>query len=265
MRCKHCDARLAAHDFWCANCGKQTKVVTQDLSSWNSLTRTWSKYNPLKGLNIPAAAFPVLAGVLPCLALLFALNAFGRLNLSQNQATGSMLLNLFITSAGLSIFLPILLIPYKPACAEPGYTITLKDMLAGMRQYPRYLVLVLISVLFFVIIHLICFGLPQFSSDPILRLVWIVLVNYFLAVFLPVPVLMQRLNLNSWQAAKLSYRKFHVVRWQLFLLGLILVLMNFVATALVLVPLIIILPLSWFAVRDYVDLLLEYEIIREYK
>jgi hypothetical protein len=55
------------------------------------------------------------------------------------------------------------------------------------------------------------------------------------------------------------------VRWQLFLLGLILVLMNFVATALVLVPLIIILPLSWFAVRDYVDLLLEYEIIREYK
>jgi hypothetical protein len=52
MRCKHCDARLAAHDFWCANCGKQTQVVNQDLSAWASLKITWGKYNPLKGLNI---------------------------------------------------------------------------------------------------------------------------------------------------------------------------------------------------------------------
>lgn len=265
MRCKHCDARLAAHDFWCANCGKQTQVVNQDLSAWASLKITWGKYNPLKGLNIPAAAFPVIAGVVPCLILLFALNAFGRLNLSQDQATGTMLLNLFLTAAGLSIFLPILLIPYKPACAEPGHTITLKEMLAGMKQYPRYLALVLMAALYFVLIHVICFGLPLFSSDPILRLVWIVLGNYFLAVFLPVPVLMQRLKLGPWQAIRLSYRKFHVVRWQLYLLALILVLVNFVATALALVPLIFTLPLSWFAVRDYLDRLLEYEIIRDYK
>jgi len=49
MRCKHCDARLAAHDFWCANCGKQTQVVNQDLSAWASLKITWGKYNPRSG------------------------------------------------------------------------------------------------------------------------------------------------------------------------------------------------------------------------
>ncbi len=265
MRCKHCDARLAAHDFWCANCGKQTQVITKDLSSWASLKQTWNKYKPLKGLNIPAAALPIVAGVVPIIVLLLILNAFGHLDLSQSQSTGSLFLNLFLILVGVSIFIPMLLIPYKPTCAEPGYTITIKEMRAAMKQYPRYLALTLIAALYFLIIHLICFGLPIFGSDPILRLVWIVLVNYFLAIFLPVPVLMERLKLSPWQAVKTSYRNFHVVRWQLYLLVLILLVINLVAAALALVLLIFTLPLSWFAVRDYTDRLLEYEIIRAHK
>ncbi|MDD4223568.1 MAG: hypothetical protein PHD87_03180 [Candidatus Cloacimonetes bacterium] len=265
MRCKHCDARLAAHDFWCANCGKQTPVVNKDLSSWASLKNTWKQLLPFKGLNIPAAAGAIIIGVIPIIVVLVVLNAFGHLNLSQDQATGSLLLNLFMIVVGVSIFFPMLLLPFKPVCAESSHSLKLKALLAALKHYPRYLLLTLIPALYFVVIYLICFGLPNFSSDPILRLVWIVLANYFLALFLPVPVLMDRLSLNPWKAFKLSYKNFHVVRWQLYLLALILLLINLLATGLALVLLIFTLPLTWFAVRDYTDRLLEYEIIRQYK
>ncbi len=32
MRCKHCNARLAAHDMWCVKCGKQSPAVITDLA-----------------------------------------------------------------------------------------------------------------------------------------------------------------------------------------------------------------------------------------
>ena len=76
---------------------------------------------------------------------------------------------------------------------------------------------------------------------------------------------MERKNVNAWKALRMAYKYFKVVRWQLFWLGLILLVLNLAATALALVFLLITLPLSWFAIRDYIDLLLEYEIIREYK
>jgi hypothetical protein len=265
MRCKHCDARLAAHDIWCSNCGKQTGIINKDLASMSSLKMTWSKYLPNKGINVPAAAFSVLLGIVPIIGLLFLLNSIGVLDLIAIQHTGKLILNLFIISIGVSIFLPIILISYKPVCQEPGTVIRLKSLTSNLKSYPRYFLLSLISALFFVLIYLICFGLPDFGSDPILRLVWIVLVNYFLAVFLPVPVLMERKDLNPWAAFKMSYRFFHPVRWQLYLLALVLTLANSLAMLLALVPLVFTLPLSWFAIRDYVDLLLEYEIIRDYK
>jgi hypothetical protein len=90
-----------------------------------------------------------------------------------------------------------------------------------------------------------------------------VLVNYWIAVILPVPVLMERRDLSFWAALKLSYRHFHVVRWNMYLLVLALFILNSIAALLLIVPLVVTLPLSWFAVRDYTDLLLEYELDRQ--
>lgn len=265
MRCKHCDSRQAPHDFWCANCGKQTQVINQNLSAWASLKRTWNKYLPQKGVNIPAAGLAIVTGVVPIILILVALNAFDRLNLTQTQDTKTLLINLFLMFGGISLFVPMLLIPFKPVSEQKDHSLRLKDFASAMKHYPRYLGLSLIAAFYFLVIYLICFGLPKFSSDPILRLVWIVLVNYFLAIFLPVPALMERLNLGPWKALKTSYKYFHVVRWQIYLLALILLTVNLLATGLVLALLVFTLPLSWFAVRDYTDLLLEYEIIRDYK
>lgn len=265
MRCKHCDAPLAAHDFWCSNCGKQSQVVTKDLSSWKSLSKTWTKYLPARGLNIPAAAFSIIAGMIPMAAVLAVMYFFGRLDFSQEQSTPSLLLNLFILAGGMAVFFPILLIPFPAVYRAEGHSLSFKEILDSMKNYPRQFLLSLFTVLWFVVIYLICFGLPKFGSDPILRLVWLVLVNYFWAVFLPVPILMERLKQKPLQAFKTAYKHFHVARWQLWRLALILIFLNLLGVALAFIPLIFTLPLSWFAIRDYTDLLLEYEIIRSQK
>ena len=265
MRCKHCDARLAPHDFWCVNCGKQTPIVVHELASWGSFKRTFKQYWQFKGANIPAAAFAILVGVIPIIAFLVLLNAFGILDFQAQETAGKLLLNLFITGIGLSLLTPLLLIAFKPVCEIKDYTLTLKDLLKGFKAYPRYFFFSLITALYFILIYIICFGLPNFASDPILHLVWLVLVGYYIGVALPIPILMERKNVNAWKAIRMAYKYFKVVRWQLFWLGLILLVLNLAATALALVLLLITLPLSWFAIRDYIDLLLEYEIIREYK
>jgi|ADurb_Cas_01_Slu_FD_contig_31_3212814_length_1084_multi_3_in_0_out_0_1 hypothetical protein len=265
MRCKHCDARLAPHDFWCVNCGKQTPIVVHELASWGSFKRTFKQYWQFKGANIPAAAFAILVGVIPIIAFLVLLNAFGILDFQAQETAGKLLLNLFITGIGLSLLTPLLLIAFKPVCEIKDYTLTLKDLLKGFKAYPRYFFFSLITALYFILIYIICFGLPNFASDPILHLVWLVLVGYYIGVSLPVPILMERKKVNAWKAIRMAYKYFKVVRWQLFWLGLILLALNLAATALALVFLLITLPLSWFVIRDYIDLLLEYEIIREYK
>lgn len=262
MRCKHCDTRLAPHDLWCVNCGKQTEIVNNDLSAWASLKRTWKHYWPLKSANVPAAAMVVLLGVFPLAVLLVLLRSFGMLDLAEVKTVGTLLLRQLMIVAGVTIFLPVFFTPFNPVCATTGYQFSWKTAVSSLRKYIKYLWLALFGALYYAVIYLICFGLPSFGSDPILRLVWLVLVNYFLAIVLPVPVLMERLQINFFQACKVSYRNFHVVRWQLYLLVLVLAVLNSLALVLLIIPLLVTIPFSWFAIRDYTDRLLEYELIR---
>jgi len=234
--------------------------VRQDLSALASLKRTWTEYSPLKGGNVPAAALAVLLGIIP-MAVLIILFLYS--NLLSFQTGGNMILSLSIIFISLSLFFTFILTAFDPVCKNKGYRLSFSDMKSGLRSYGRYLVYSLLSSVYFILIYVICFGFPNFASDPILRLVFIVLVNYWLAVVLPVPVLMERQGIGFWGALRLSYRHFHVLRWNLYLLGVIIFLINLAAFFLVLIPLVITLPLSWYAIRDYTDLLLDFEIIRD--
>ncbi len=40
MRCKYCNARLAVHDIWCMQCGKQTPVIKNELYAMKSFSET---------------------------------------------------------------------------------------------------------------------------------------------------------------------------------------------------------------------------------
>lgn len=262
MRCKKCNSTLAPHDLWCSSCGRQTPAVTSDLSALASLSRTWKSFKQYKGGNVPAAAFSIILGIIPVAVLMVIFHSFGLLDLAEITNTPKLLLNLLIVSFSVGVFIPFILMPFQPVTKTDNYTIGFADMEKAISAYPRYLLFSLFSALYFVVIYLICFGFPQFGSDPILRLVWIVLINYYLALVLPVPVLMERKQLSFCAAFRVSYKYFHVVRWNIYLLALVLIVLNLVGFMLLLVPLVITVPLSWYAIRDYTDLLLDFEVIR---
>jgi hypothetical protein len=260
MRCNHCNTRLANHDIWCLNCHRQSGLVKHELSALQSLKRTWDAFAPSRGMNVPLAVPAIILGLIPIAILVWLLNT--NLILSTGTAL-QLVLSLVIKSLVFSIFIPFVLIGFSAVSSQPGYQAGKAALPLSFRSYPRYLMFSLMNCLYYVIIYLICFGFPGFGSDPILRLVWIVLVNYWIALVLPVPVLMERRELGFWEALKLSYRHFHVVRWNIYLMVLILFAINSIAGLLFILPLAITLPFSWFAIRDYTDLLLEYELDRQ--
>lgn len=261
MRCKHCNNRLANHDIWCVECGKQTEVIKNELSALKSLGNTYKSWNRDKASAVPGTAFALIAGLIPILVLIVLFHRY--ISLESNTAMRT-ILNLGIKSISISIFVPFILIAFSSISSHDQYHLSLSDMLKGMRSYPRYLGFTLISAFYFSLIHLICFGLPNFGSLPILRLVWLVLVNYWIAIALPAAVLMESLDLCPGKAIKMSYRHFHDVRWNIYLLGLVLAILNLVAGALLFFPLVFSLPLSLFAIRDYTKRLVDFELL-EYR
>lgn len=257
MRCKHCNARLAPHDIWCVNCRRRTQLVTNELAATKSLAKTWQTLKQNLGINVPLAAVAALAGIIPIAVIIWILNS---ILVIPQHTVGSLLLSLFTKAITISIFMPFTLLGFHAVSLEEGYSAGRSRLKDAFKAYPRYLLFSLLNSLYFVIIYLICFGFPGFGSDPILRLVWIVLVNYWVAVVLPLPIVMERRQLGFFTALRLVYRHFQPVRWNLYLLALILAILNSVAALLLIFPLVFTLPLTWYAIRDYTDLLLEYEL-----
>lgn len=285
MRCKHCNGRLAVHDMWCVHCGRQTPIVTTELSTTRSMRDTWLAFKPSFSAGAPLGTFSVIFGAIPILVLLKLLSSF--LSFDTNTALG-LLGDLLSKSLAASIFVPFLLIGFHAVCKWQDHQPEKFGFGSIITAYPRYFALTLLSAIYYTIIYVICFGLPKFGSDPILRLVWIVLAQYWVVLILPVSILMEEHNCSIIKSLRLSYRHFHVVRWNLYLMLLILVVINgipmgvsalffsnalvvmgaakyilFLLALLVLAPMAYTLPYSWLAVRDYTNRLVEFELVRQ--
>lgn len=246
MRCRFCNERLAPHDLWCVKCGKRTEVLNRDLSATKSLNESWKKFKPLKGQNLPVGIVATLTGIIPLIILIWVLNyAFPFM-----AKLGQMSMHIIVWT----FFIPVLVVPFREVCRSDGYTLTTKAYMSSFKAYGQYLVFSFISVVFYVTIFFVCKG------DPILNLVWLVLVLYWVAIALPVPVLMQRYQINAWEGIRISYKRAGDVRWNIFLMVIILFITNVLAAAALVIMLAVTIPFTWFAIRDYVDKLIEFEV-----
>ena len=246
MRCPHCNEKTANHDLWCVKCGKQTELVSKDLSANKSLNESWAKYKTVRGRNMPVGIISALTGMIPMFLLIWLLN-YVIIELSKWQL-------MILSNIVWLFFIPIMLVPFQAVCKKDNYEIDMRDFFASFKSYFKYLIFSLSSILFYLAIFYICKG------DPILNLVWLVLVIYWIAIILPVPVLMERYKLNAFNAIKMSYKHAGDVRWNIFLMVIILAVANILATLFFVVGLAIAVPFTWFAVRDYVDKLIDYEV-----
>ncbi|MDI3503508.1 MAG: hypothetical protein PWP64_444 [Candidatus Cloacimonadota bacterium] len=258
MRCKKCNARLGTHDLWCVNCGMQSPVVKTDLAAMKSLKNSRKQLTGKISAMVPAMGFSIILGAIPIAMLIWIFN-----NYINNDVSTiiHLLLNLSLKSVLISIFAPMLLIPFNAISNHQEYHLSFAELRHALRSYPKYLLFCLLNALLLMFFYLICFGFPGFASDPILRLVWIVLINYWAAIVLPAPVIMERREVNPWKAIKLSYQHFADVRWNIYLLALVLAILNIAAFVLAVFPMLFTLPLSVFAIRDYIIKLEEYELL----
>ncbi len=258
MRCKKCNARLAAHDIWCMSCGSQSPIVKTELSAMASLRASYEKLQGKWSEYVPVSSIAIILGLIPIMVLLYILNFVISLD---NRSDIQYLLNLIVKSILFGIFVPMVLLPFSKIGTNRDYSLKLGSVADFIKPYGRYLIFSLINTLYFVLIHIICFGLPGFASDPILRLVWIVLLNYWVAIVLPVPILMEHKQINPLRAILLSYLHFHDLRWNIYLLALVLIGINALAFILAVFPLLFTLPLSYFAIRDYTLKLIDYQLL----
>ncbi|MCB5259448.1 MAG: hypothetical protein LHW48_03105 [Candidatus Cloacimonetes bacterium] len=259
MRCKKCNAKLAEHDLWCVSCGAQSPIVKTELSAIKSLKNTRHNLKNKISELVPATGFCIILGIIPIAMLAWMFH-----NYIHTDGTLQLLLSMIVKCVLYSIFLPFIFLPFSVISSSSNYELKFKDLIHNLHAYFRYFIFGLLNALYFMFIYIICFGLPGFASDPILRLVWVVLVNYWFAVMLPAPVLMERLKVNPFKAIKLSYCHFHDLRWNIYLLVILLIILNFVSFFALIFPLLFSLPLSFFAIRDYVIKLEQYELL-EYR
>lgn len=249
MRCSHCNEKTAPHDIWCVKCGKPTPIARTELSAIKSIKTTWSEYTKVKGQNFPVGIIAVLTGVLPLAGLIWLLHYISPALPKWQWMLYYNLLMLF--------FLPLLFVPFNAVCRKDSYQVSVGDYFRSYTAYPRYLFFSFIAVLYYLVIFFICKG------DPILNLVWLVLALYFPAIAVPLPVIMERYGHHAWKALRLSFRIAGDVRWNKFLLLLILLCINALALVCFVVGLAVTIPFTWMAIRDYTDKLIEFEVFYE--
>jgi hypothetical protein len=240
------------------SCGVQSPVVKTDLAALKSLKHTRKELKGKTASMVPAMGFSIILGVVPIAILVWIFTQY--IN-NEINTIGQLIINLSLKSVLISLFVPMLLLPFSVISNQRDYTLKLKDLWANMKHYPRYLLFALANALVLMVFYLICFGFPGFASDPILRLVWIVLVNYWLAISLPAVVVMEIREVNPIKALKLSYQHFADVRWNIYLLALLMILVNGLAFGLAIFPMLFTLPCAFFALRDYVLKLENYELL----
>jgi len=108
---------------------------------------------------------------------------------------------------------------------------------------------------------IICTGyLLNIAIDPVLHIVRLVMVLYWIAIVVPAPVLMVRKSLNPIKAIIVSYKAGKETRWQQFFLAIRIVLVNVLGAAIVGLGLLVTIPLSYLQLEKYYSKMEEYEL-----
>jgi hypothetical protein len=238
MRCKHCNERVKDTDFWCDYCGHPTGLVKNEFAANHMLGLSWKKFSPLAGKNY---AFGIVS------ALLFLILVGGAYWFSINDSLlpVSPFIKYVLDNLVYLLVLPIFLSPFMLVVQHPDRGWSISDFFRSQKMYPRFFVFVLLNILYFFALKYICKG------DPILNLVRFVMVQYWISIVLPAPLLMLDLHINPWRAIVASYHTGKEVRWNLYFLWLLLAILNMITILPFGLGLLITLPFTYHAIYDY--------------
>ncbi len=249
MRCKHCNAQIKNSDLYCPKCRKKTQSIKENFLIWNALKDTFLEERENENYNFKFNLF--FAGVI---FIFLTLLGFHYFSFSYSNDW----IRYFAENAIFLVLVPILLLPFgiQNIIMEIGYGKELNAYI--FKIFPKYILFVLINIAIFALIKFLCIG------DPVLRLVRVILVLWWLAVLLPMPVMINKYNLNLYKLFKLSLRAFEDLRWQMFF-GYIFILMSHIAMILpIFLGYLRFSNVIYMAMNKYLEKVDENEILDEY-
>lgn len=230
-----CGHELEETAIFCPVCGEPTAALKTGLSAYQNLKESWNTFMAVKGKFLGFAVFMILVPLL--------INIAGFLLVKDSYLQT----NLFLLFS-----LPLLLIPFSLPGPYSGNPMSIKSYLRHLAYYPNYLFFIFLSILYFFVLKVVCTGfLLNLATDPILNLVRLILIIYWLVIISPAPLLMARKKINPVQAVITCYQAGDQTRWQQFYLLLCLLLINILGAALAGLGLLVTLPFTYFTLEKY--------------
>ena len=247
-----CGEKLSEHAIFCHVCGEPTNALSAPLSSKANWKETWIEFKGRKSKFYPFAIFIILTAF-----LLVGLSVyFGSGNFFDNNY---LFINLFLL-----ITVPLVLIPLSFKKENYSNYFTIKLFFLNLKHYPKFFLFTLINILYFFLMKIICTGyLLNIAIDPVLHIVRLVMVLYWIAIVVPAPVLMVRKSLNPIKAIIVSYKAGKETRWQQFFLAIRIVLVNVIGAAIVGLGLLVTIPLSYLQLEKYYSKMEEFELFEK--
>ncbi len=245
IRETNCNEQLELHAIFCPKCGEPTKALSTDLSAKQNLNEVWEQFKTIKSKFYATALFVIIPFFAIIVGIYFRNNLAEMIKIDQYYFTNLMLL----------LFIPLLLIPFA---SKPNFS---KNLTFKFQFYPKMFLVVLMNILYFFILKIICIGYHlNLFVDPILHLVRVVLVLYWITIMIFVPILVIRKKINPIKAAVACYKASAETRWQQFFLVLQVTFVNVIGVLFFGIGLIISLPLSYILIENYFAKLEQYQL-----
>lgn len=249
MRCRHCNTQINNSDIYCPKCRKKTQSIKENFLIWNTFKESFEEVKDPKNYSFK---FNLFFAIVTFIFLALLTSHYFIFNYTCDW-TRYLIENLIFL-----IFVPILIVPFgvQNVVMEIGYGKELNHYMTKL--LPKYYLFVLVNVLIFAFFKFISIG------DPVLRLIRVILVLWWLAVLLPMPVMLNKYSKNFYQLFRLSLKGFEDLRWQLFLGYLLILASNILMIIPIFLGYLRYGNLPYHAINSYVEKVDKNEILDDY-
>jgi len=239
-----CNEKLEEHQIFCHKCGEPTEALAGPLSAKVNLKQVWNEFKTTKARFYPFSIFIILT-------------AFLLIGLAVYFTRG----NYFQTNLALLFIVPFALIPLSFEENFISNHFTINMFFGKLKYYPVFFLFTLINIIYFALMKIICTGYSlNIAVDPILHIVRLIMVLYWIAIIVPTPILMIRKKINPVSAIILSIKAGKETRWQQFYIAFFVFILNIVGAALIGLGLLVTIPLSYVLIERYYLRMDEFEL-----
>jgi hypothetical protein len=239
-----CNNKLKEHQIFCDKCGESSGALSNDLSAKQNWKQVWPSFKEVKASYYSFAIFMIIF-------------VFSFIGLSVVLGSRYFWYNNLV----LLLIVPFALLPFSFESNFLSEPFTIRRFFSHAQHYPKYFLFVLINIIWFIFLKILCTGaFLNIATDPILHEVRLILVLYWIAIVLPVPILMVRRKMNPIKAIIVAYKAGRETRWQQFFVVFFLFLANLVGLALAGLGLMVTIPFSYVMIERYYLRMEEYEL-----